>query len=45
MFFRDILCLEKAEDNLSKYVLKKEDYQRVQEYPELKDFIDTIENE
>lgn len=39
IFFQDILCLEAAEEDLSRYILKKEDYKLVQEFPTLKEFV------
>lgn len=43
MFFQDILCMDKAEEDLSKYVLKHDDYKLVQEYPKLEEFVAAIE--
>ncbi|XP_054706951.1 cilia- and flagella-associated protein 251-like [Uloborus diversus] len=43
IFIRDILCLEPSKEDLSKYVLKKEDQKLVEEKPSLSDFLSEIQ--
>ncbi|GBO46727.1 hypothetical protein AVEN_261391-1, partial [Araneus ventricosus] len=45
IFFRDILCMDKAKEDLSSYVLKWDDFKLRQQPPKLEDFLAVVEEE
>ncbi|KAF8794617.1 Cilia- and flagella-associated protein 251 like protein [Argiope bruennichi] len=43
IFFQDILCMEKAKEDLSSYILKRDDFKLKEKPPKLEDFLAVIE--